>query len=668
MSDEGGALVQRDGAAGEMRLEDAAAFIAKRKSALDATQESRRLAERDEDYYNGIQLTAAEKATLEKRKQPTGVFNHVRRKIDYILGAEKQTRTDPKCYPRTPHETEAAEAFTDALRYAADRARFAQKKSLVTKSLLINGFGGAYVGVKRLPDGKIDVTCEYVPWDRLWYDPHSRMPDFSDARYVGWDTWYDFEQAVERFPNGVDALEMTRATDGAGDTYDDKPAYLIWSDAKRKRVRVSEVLYLDGGIWHRACFTLGGQVEPAQAVTYLDENGEPECPLVLASAYVDRECQRHGIVRDLVPFQDEVNKRRQKALHTVNSRQARVSRGAGVDPKVLERELARPDKVILADKDEFEIIPTNDISSGNLALLQEAKAEMSLAGPNAAMQGKDPRSLSGRAIQAQQQGGLTELAPILDSLRDWQHRVMRQFKNRIRQFWTDEMWVRVTDDDRNVRFVGLNVPITAGEALVEKMRAAGQEPTPEQLQQIAADPAAQQVVGTRNNIASTDVDIIIDEQPDVVTLQAETFDMLGKMVGAGLPVPPDVVLEAAPLPSRTKRMILDRLEEAAKAPPKVDPAVEAKMAETKAKIEADQAKTAADMQIRQFDAQVEMQKGALEVQKLQLEIERQREQMAFEREKWAFEMRRMEIQGALAREAAAFKMNEMQSAPAAGNA
>ena len=71
---------------------------------------------------------------------------------------------------------------------------------------------------------------------------------------------------------------------------------------------------------------------------------------------------------------------------------------------------------------------------------------------------------------------------------------------------------------------------------------------------------------------------------------------------------------------------------------------------------------------KQFDAQVEMQKGALEVQKLQLEIERQREQMAFEREKWAFEMRRMEIQGALAREAAAFKMNEMQSAPAAGNA
>jgi len=675
MSQATSAVQRNDGAAGEVRLDDAERYIAWRRSSLDATADARRKAERDEDYYNGIQLTAAEAAKLAKRGQPNGVFNHVRRKVDYILGAEKQTRTDPKCYPRTPQETEAAEAFTDALRYAAERTRFAQKKSAVAKNMLINGFGGVYVGVKELPDGKIDVTHEFIPWDRIWSDPHSREADFSDARYVGWDTWYDDDQAAERFPNGGDALDATRAKDDEGGTYDDKPSYLIWSDSKRKRVRVSEILFLERGVWTRACFTLGGEVEAAQPVTYIDENGEPECPLVLASAYVDRECQRHGVVRDLIAIQDEINKRRQKALHAINTRQARVSRGAGVDPKVLERDLARPDKVILADKDEFEILQTNDISSGNLALLQEAKAEMTLAGPNAAMQGKDPRSLSGRAIQAQQQGGMTELAPMLDNLRDWQMRVMRQTKNRIRQFWTEEMWVRVTDDEENTKFVGLNVPITMGEEIVAKIKQEQRQPTQEEAM-LLQSPAAGQVVGTRNNIAATDVDIIIDEQPDVVTLQAEVFETLAPLAGVpdsgvtGL----DLVL-ASPLPSRIKKQISQRAEERAKQPPPPDPALEAKMLETKAKLEGDAAKTQADLQMKQMDAASQQQTAALEYQKLEMEFAFKREEMAFERQKWAFEIQKLQMQMDLQRQSAAVqsqanavRIHEINNPPPAGNA
>ncbi|MCZ9335754.1 hypothetical protein, partial [Klebsiella pneumoniae] len=64
---------------------------------------------------------------------------------------------------------------------------------------------------------------------------------------------------------------------------------------------------------------------------------------------------------------------------------------------------------------------------------------------------------SGKAIIASQQGGAMEIAPIMDALRDLDIRVYRKVWYRIRQFWTAEKWVRVTDDERNIKWLGLNV-------------------------------------------------------------------------------------------------------------------------------------------------------------------------------------------------------------------
>lgn len=629
--------------------ESAEQFVKWFNASGEASQQARTDAERDEDYYNNKQLTTDERKVLRDRGQPEVTVNHVRRKVDFILGTERQTRTDPKAFPRTPSEEGAAEAATDGLRYAADRGRFSQVKSKLTKNILIHGFGGAYVGVKRVGD-TFEVDYKYIGWDRLFYDPHSCEPDFSDARYVGFVTWMDYDEAVAKYGEAEQALETGRATEAAGGTYDDKPKWSNWYDSKRKRVRVAEIYFREDNAWQYCCFTRGGVLKPAMPVTYLDENGEPECPLVMVSAYIDRDNSRHGIVRDMVPVQDEINKRRSKSLHLLNMRQWAAQEGAVKNPDEISARLARPDGGIVTlgpVGESFKILDHNDMAQGNLALLQDAKADMTLMGPNAAMQGKDPRQQSGRAIQAQQQGGLVELTPILDALRDWQARMMRQTWNRIRQFWDGPKWIRVTDDDSGLKFVGFNVPITAGEAMIEQAKKTGQEIPPEMLAQMQADPAMQQIVGTRNDIAKLDVDIIIDEQPDVVTLQAETFESLANMVSAGMPIPPDALIEASPLPSKIKRTMLDKMQKAAQEPPKPDPA-------TLAQLEVEKAKADAQAQQAQQKAQIEQRKAQADLALKGMEIEAQREQMAFEREKMAFELRRMEIQMQMDAHKAAF--------------
>ena len=164
----------------------------------------------------------------------------------------------------------------------------------------------------------------------------------------------------------------------------------------------------------------------------------------------------------------------------------------------------------------------------------------------------------------------------------------------------------------------------------------------------------QQIVGTRNDIAKLDVDIIIDEQPDVVTLQAETFEMLAKAAQAGFPVPPEVLLEAMPLAGKTKRAMIEKMKKAAEAPPQPDPALQIEMLKAKQQAEAQQAKMQGD-QVK-LAAEMELKRLEIESQKQQMAWEREKAQqdMAFERMKMAFEIDKMRLQGELAREGAMF--------------
>lgn len=537
-------------------------FVRKFEAAEEASQESRAESEKARDYYDGNQLTADEIAALRRRKQPPVIENRVKPKIDSLCGLERQTRTDPVCYPRTLKDDEAAQVATDVLRYVADDQKLDIKRSEVFKHMLCEGFGGVEVGAKERR-GVIDPTLELIGWDRLFYDPHSSQADFSDANYMGYITWMDLDKAKERWPDKEELLTdaMARGTSDIFNTYDDKPRWSYWSDSSRNRVRIVTMYHLEKGQWHRVVFTLSGDLEESAPSVYIDEDGSPECPLILQSAYVDRENDRYGIVRDMFTLQDEVNKRRSKFLHLVNTRQVRVPRGSEADAERVRKEAARPDGVFAYDQGEFEILNTGDLSSGHFALLQEAKDALSGIGPNAHMQGKQEGTQSGRAILAMQQAGMTEMAPLLDALRDFNIRVFRAIWNRVRQFWQAERWVRITDDEQAVRFAGVNVPKAA--LAMQKIKQAMEEGKLDQAtaqqyaMQVQQDPMMMQPA---NVLSDLDVDIQIDEVQNTPTLHAEQFEQLVNLASSGMmQIPPEIIIRASNL--RDKQKLLDVLEE-----------------------------------------------------------------------------------------------------------
>lgn len=514
------------------------------ETAEEATRDARQKAERDRDYYDEKQWTADEIATLEKRGQPVITNNRIKRKVNSLMGLEKQARKDPKAFPRNPDDEQAAKAATDAIRYVCDNSHWDDKRSQCAKELAIEGTCAVMVGAVKAKGG-FDPDIRRVAWDRFYYDPASAEFDFADANFKGVVVWMDLADAKRKYPRAADILEATWANARSVDTFDDKPSNSLWADYKRKRVRLCEH-YCKDGEWTFSIFTKAGFVEEPRPSPYLDEAGEPECPLHAVSLYVDRDNNRYGEVRTMIGPQDAINKHESKALHWINENQVRVSPAMSMSPEKARKEMARADGVFVGERDDVERLGNADRIAGSMQMAQLAKDEIDSQSVNAALQGKQRQDLSGKAIMAQQQGGMMEAASYLDCIRVLSVAVYRSVWARVRQYWKGERWVRVSGDENNLRFVGLNKPVTALQQLQQQMTQAGitrenlDSAPPEilkQLQAMADNPQmASQTVAIENNVAELDVDIVIDEGIDTPTVQAEQFETLAQMMPALGPV------------------------------------------------------------------------------------------------------------------------------------
>jgi hypothetical protein len=532
-------------------------------------------------------------------------MNRIRRKVEWLQGLEIKQRTDPKAFPRTPDHEEGAEAVTEAIRFVCDNQDWDQKRTLAYDNQVVEGFGAVEVVHKQNSKGVVEVIINHYPWDRLFYDPHSRKGDFDDTRYRGVVLWMDHADFIRDHPKHKGHIDGL-ISDSASNTYDDKPGDR-WVDSKRKRVRVILIWFREDGEWQWCKFVKGSKLDQGTS-PYVDEDGDTVCPLIMQSAYVGRKNNRYGIVRDMFDPQDEINKRRSKALHQSVMRQVMMSKGVA-NAETVRRELAKPDGIIeveMGPDEVFEILNNGTEIQAQLALMQEAKSEIDLMGANSALEGETGESTSGRAVLARQQGGMIEITPMTDKLHSFTRTVYRHIWMRIKQYWTEERWIRVTDDEKGFKFVGFNTPITLGDHLggipPEEAAAMAQE-----LELGPNDPRLNQQVRVDNQIEEMDVDIIIEEVPDMVTLQGEMFQALANYAAAGT-IPPEVLIEADPtLPTKQKEKLLKMLEEKVQAQQQQQPSPAQQL--ESAEMEADILKTRAETQKIQVETQVTAQGG-----------------------------------------------------------
>ncbi len=543
------------------------------QEARDNTDTARKESELAQDYYDNKQWTSDQIKALRKRKQPEIWVNRIAPAVNGILGVLEQGQADPRAFPRNEEDQAASEVATDSLRYAADNSRWQRTKLSAAKSYLIGGVAAVVVEV----DEKGDPFPRLIRQGEFLYDPHSRDYDFEDARFMGVAKWMYVDSVQALYPQAdIDAASIAPTTVTFDD--EDKPV-TGWTDPKRNRVLVVE-MYILKGQWHKVCF-YGGSILDQRLSEYLDEDGKPTNPIIAQSCNVDRDNGRYGIVKAMVPIQDEINMSRSRALHLLNSRRVRITDNSGpeTDANILREEAARPDGVLPFG---VESDGNQDLGQYQFERMQESKAELERMGPNPAVLGQSNASASGRAQLVRQQAGLTELTPVLGGLEDLELRVYRQMWARIKQFWNEPKTVRVTDDVGAAKFLMVN------------------EEVAEEVPAIVQGPDGQPMAGTqrvvrevKNRPAEMDMDIIIDASPDTANLAAEQFAEILKLVPIYGPqaFPLEMVIKASSMPK--KRELLEAMEtmkqEAAATPPPVDPRIEADVKAKDAKAERDMA-------------------------------------------------------------------------------
>lgn len=534
------------------------------ESSAEATQEARAKAERDRDYYDHKQLTDEQLEELAKRKQPPTIINFVHQNVNYLMGVEKRTRTDPKAFPRTPEHEDAAHAASDAIRYVVDKENFDAISSDAYENLLIEGICGAVVEVEPSSRGEATIKIRRIAWDRIFYDHHSRERDFSDG-YRGYIRWMDMSEAEEIGKKYGYTGSFADENAQFGETYDDKPSYQKWYDGKRKRVKLSYIWYPKNGVWHHAIYTKSGVIWGPEPCPYEDDQGEPECNFIIHSSLVDRDNNRYGYVRSMISQQDAINKRESKTLHLLSQRQTWSREGAFQDENKAKREMAKPDgHVTVQDgrsfNEDFGILSTGDMATGQFQLLQEAKNDLSIIANTGSI--SEEGTQSGRALEARSVSGGIQTAIYSDAHKQWKVNVYRSIWNKVRQFWNDEKWVRVTDDEDNLKWVGMNIPVTMAEQLIQQHTGESygdvREKYQAEIQQaISQNPALGQTVEVENQVAELDVDIIIDEVPDVINIQAEQFMTIAKLAERRGDIPTTLLIEMSQL--RNKDQILEKL-------------------------------------------------------------------------------------------------------------
>jgi len=489
--------------------------------ARDLTAEARTDSLRAIDYYDTDQYSKTELVDLEKRRQPPIIINRLKVAINGIIGITEKGKSEPRAWPRNPGETDSADAATDVLRYVADFNSLKRLKQDCFLDMLVPGTMAALVGV----DEDRQVTITQIRWEEFFGDPRSRRKDWKDARFLGIAKWMYADDAIALYPTKRAEIQAT-VDNGIGGgmspdaSYQDRPIFSpgtagAWVDRRQRRLMVIEIYWREAASWRRCVFT-GSDILETGTSPYNDHKGRPDCPIEAMSLYVKRDNARYGAARDMMPIQDEINRRRSKSLHAIIVSRIEVGdpSAINVDAEVARAEAARPDGVLPFG---WKISPNQAEFQGNLELLQEAKAEMERMAPNPAMLGRDGQDASGRALMARQQSGVLELANIYGALADWELRIYRQCWGRVKQFWKAPQFIRVTDDEDNPKFVGLNQPVMG-------------DPTVGVHPQTGEPQLQRNVLGYKNEIAEMDVDIEIDTQLTAGSLQAEAFQDIVDLV------------------------------------------------------------------------------------------------------------------------------------------
>lgn len=500
-------------------------------------------------YDSNNQLTAGQIEAIQARNMAPVIFNRITRKIDGMIGTLARLKQDPKAYPRTEKERDGADLATQVVNFVLDENDWATKSSESARHAAVDALGIMELNLQPDPDhpGDMEIELNVIDPADYFYDPRTFTLDFADCRYDGVGKWFTVEEALDLRPGDAEwadqILQVANHFDRSLTSEPDKDEkwFIFNSDFNLEKVRIVEIWYKHQNGYRWALFTGSSILDEGDGYLF-DGKGRQISKYIKFAARRDNDGDAYSFIRSMKYAQDEINAWKMGLNYDILSRRIIIEGDIPQNVEKIRKEWARKDGTVVLPNGAKAVLDNKQTQiEGAILAINEAKAEIENYGLNANVFGdNNDIDLSGRAISLLQQAGLAELGPFVVQYRKWKIAIYRAVWAQVQRYWSEERWIRVTDDEQVAQFFMVN--------------------------QLTVDPTTNALM-IQNAVGELDVDIIMDEGPDYINAMQETFDNLQAMIARGVNVPPELVIEMSNLDSKTKRRMLETLQEAKQPDP-----------------------------------------------------------------------------------------------------
>jgi len=408
-------------------------------------------------YFDGDQLSEGVREILKSRGQPIQWENQYKRIGNKILGYKMSAKQTIKVAGRQRDDMGVAQLLTDLLTAIPDSTDYYAHKERADSDLMITGMSCMEVTMGEVKD-TYDITNTpekeihgiHIPFEECYLDPYSKMPNYSDARYIQHVRWMDRDDLYTLFPkNLVDNLINNN-------NFTNDRNMMEWQynlgmrDVSRDRVLISTT-------WcHEYDKEIGKKVTRWYIWgnnTILGSGDSPYknegFPYAVRKLFQRSDGYIYGIFEDIKPLQDSINFKHLRIANMLGSVKLLYEAGAVDDADLFIEEYSKDDAVVMIRDGGIskikEIKHQAEINYLMQQIVDTRRTIYQIIGINDETLGNASNRMSGYAIEQRQSAGMVGLQRFLNTSAKLDEDFYTIAVNFIQQFFDAEQVFRIVD-------------------------------------------------------------------------------------------------------------------------------------------------------------------------------------------------------------------------------
>ena len=580
-------------------LDDDECDVIKRKSdqfimAYDAEEDSIEKGRESVRFRENKQWEDSTRQDLANKNRACLTINHVAPMVETLSGLYRRNISDLRCFPTENGDNDIATVLTYVMKHILDKTEMSAEEIEVFEDMVTAGRGVFELYPEFDTDIRGAIRVKQIPWDMVVFAPHIRK-DGSDCEYFCRWNWLSQEQLENMFPEKAEDIELMygrfeQFIAGSDDLSDLGTPLVnaLFADKKTREMRLVECeekmyyrlrTYVDPMSGFKVSDAelptqFRSQMKTITLMRHVDRKLHAIRRTVLCGDvlveddYVERPVPPHqtgpsfsaipayaykrgavfqGKVERTKDSQREINKRRSQIVDIVNTSITNgwfVPKGSFGSQRMkdrFKRDVSKPGFII--DLPDITNVPQKVESSRvEPAIVQlEMNSTQSFretSNVNVEMLGMGSQYQSGSAMAHRMQQGLMGNEYLFDNISRVKKRLGREILLWIQELYTTDRIARIFFD----------------QAKLEKIYMGDQEVDPNDVAML------QSIEQKLKDADLSNYDITIGETGQSPTAQLANFDMMVELAGKGVPIPPMVFIEMAPIPN--KQRIIQLLQQA----------------------------------------------------------------------------------------------------------